>query len=135
AFAVATQSKGRKPRAGEYLFRRGANVSQVVATLLEGKAVLHSIAIPEGLTSDQIVSRLTENELLSGEIREVPAEGTLLPDTYRVERGMSRMALLKQMQEKQRAVVDRIWAQRDPDLPIKSPRELIVLASIVEKET
>jgi UPF0755 protein len=120
---------------GEYAFKAGVSLRDVEKELLSGKVVLHSITIPEGLTSDQVVQRLTDNDVLSGEIKEAPREGSLLPETYKFARGETRTALLAKMARDQAKVVDEIWAKRAPDLPIKSPGELVTLASIVEKET
>lgn len=122
-------------RAGEYLFKASISPREALDVLTSGKPVLHSVLIPEGLTSEQIVARLKENELLTGEVTQTPREGALLPDTYRVERGTSRQRLLQTMAEKQREELNRIWARRVPDLPIRTPQELVTLASIVEKET
>ena len=134
-FAVLTTGKGDQLKAGEYLFKQRASVSQVVSTLIEGRSILHSVTIPEGLTSEQIIARLMENEVLSGDVREIPPEGSLLPDTYRVPRGMQRQQVIARMQDEQRKVLNQIYARRTPDSPIKSARELVILASIVEKET
>ena len=134
-FAVMTSTKGDKLKAGEYLFKQQASVAQVVATLAEGKSILHSVTIPEGLTSEQIVARLMDNEILTGDIREVPAEGSLLPDTYRVERGMQRQQMVARMQDAQRRMLSEIFAKRASDNPVKTARELVIMASIVEKET
>jgi UPF0755 protein len=122
-------------RAGEYLFKAGISPREALEVLTSGRPVLHSITIPEGLTSEQIVGRLRENELLSGDITSTPREGSLLPDTYRVERGTSRQRVIQLMTEKQREELNRIWARRVPDLPLRTPAELVTLASIVEKET
>ncbi|MBN9064713.1 MAG: aminodeoxychorismate lyase [Rhizobiales bacterium 65-9] len=134
-FTHFTRSHGEHLKAGEYMFKPRMTIPQVVSLLLEGKSILHSISIPEGLTSEQIVGRLVESDVLTGEIRETPPEGSLLPDTYRVERGMSRSRLIAQMQEGQRKALNEIWARRSPEIPVRSARELVVLASIVEKET
>jgi len=99
-----------KIKAGEYLFRREASLGEVMDTLVEGKSVLHSLLIPEGLTSEQIVERIRDNDVLSGEIRDVPREGTLLPETYKFTRGMSRSQLLDRMAQDQARVVREIWA-------------------------
>lgn len=122
-------------KAGEFLFKAHTNIEDAIDTLIEGKAILHAITVPEGLTSEQIMSRLNDNDVLSGEAREIPREGALLPDTYKFERGMTRQQLLNVMQAKQREVLNQIWARRSPDLPIKTPQELVILASVVEKET
>lgn len=122
-------------RAGEYLFKANISPREALDVLTSGRPILHSISIPEGLTSEQIVARLRENELLDGEITRIPPEGSLLPDTYRVERGWSRQRLIQQMTDKQREELNRIWSRRVADLPLRTPQELVTLASIVEKET
>ena len=133
--ALVLEGNRSKVRAGEYLFRKNASLRDVIDTLVSGKEILHSISIPEGLTSEQIVQRLRDNEFLTGDINDMPKEGTLLPDTFRVSRGMARGDLIRKMQEEQKRVLEQIWARRLPDLPVRSPYELVTLASIVEKET
>ncbi len=136
-FKLALWSEGRwsAVRAGEYLFKAHASARDVMDTLVSGRQILHSVTVPEGLTSEQIIQRLKDNEFLAGDVREVPREGVLLPETYRVARGMSRTEILKKMQDDQTKLVDQIWTRRAADLPLKSKYELITLASIVEKET
>ncbi len=124
-----------KPRAGEYLIKKEASISEIVKTLESGKAIVHKITIPEGLTSEQIVERVIENDILSGEIKDTPREGTLLPDTYTFERGYSREQMLKSMRAAQDKLLKDVWARRAPDVPVKTPLEMVTLASIVEKET
>jgi UPF0755 protein len=120
---------------GEYLFPKQASLRQVVDTIIEGKVVQHSFTLAEGLTSDQLVQRLLENDVLTGNIREIPREGTLLPETYRFTRGMTREQMIKRMQDAQRRAVQEIWDRRMADLPLRSPEQLVILASIIEKET
>ncbi|MGB7090774.1 MAG: endolytic transglycosylase MltG [Methylovirgula sp.] len=122
-------------RAGEYLFRQSASMHDVIDTLVNGKQILHLVTVPEGLTSEQIVNRLRSNDLLMGDIREIPKEGTLLPETYKIPRGMARADLVRRMQEDQKRLVEQIWARRASNLALHSPYELVILASIVEKET
>ena len=133
--ALFVEGARSKLRAGEYLFKQGASLQDVMDTLVSGKQILHPITIPEGLTSEQIVQRLRDSDVLTGDIREVPKEGTLLPDTYKVARSDSRNNILKKMQDDQRRFVEQVWARRSPDLPVKTPYELVTLASIVERET
>ncbi len=128
-------SGGQPLRAGEYEFKQHASLKAVRETLVSGRPVQHRISIPEGLTSEQIVQRLRENDILEGEIRNIPREGSLLPDTYAFERGTSRERLLARMESEQRRVLQEIWSRRSPDIPLKNPAELVILASIVEKET
>jgi UPF0755 protein len=120
---------------GEYQFKQAVSLKDVRDILVEGKSILHSVTIPEGLTSEQIVNRLRENDILVGDIRTVPREGALLPDTYRFGRGFSREQLIARMEAEQRKVLQEIWARRSPDLPLRAPADLVILASIVEKET
>jgi UPF0755 protein len=120
---------------GEYEFRKNASLRDVIATIVEGKVVQHAVTIPEGLTSEQIVARLTDNDIFAGSVREVPREGTLLPETYKFPRGTTRDQVIQRMQQTQKRVLAEIWERRNPDVPIKSPEALVTLASIIEKET
>lgn len=126
--------RGEALKAGEYIFKPGVTMPAVLDAMVEGRVVQHQITIPEGLTSQQVVDRLNDSDLLSGPTR-VPLEGTLLPETYAVVRGQPRQDIIKRMSADQQKVVADIWAKRAPDLPLKSPEELVILASIVEKET
>jgi peptidoglycan lytic transglycosylase G len=120
---------------GEYEFPPHASIANVVDTIVEGKVVQHSVTVAEGLTSQQIVAHLLENTSLTGQIKEIPGEGTLLPDTYKFTRGMTREQVVHRMQQEQQRVVKEIWDHRMTGLPLKSPQDLVTLASIVEKET
>jgi UPF0755 protein len=122
-------------KAGEFLFKREASLTDVIDTIANGRAIEHSITIPEGLTSEQIVTRLNESDLLVGTIAGIPPEGSLLPDTYKIQRGTSRDALVARMQRDQKRVLTEIWAKRAKDLPVRTPTDLVTLASVVEKET
>ncbi len=130
----AYQQQGRL-KAGEYAFPAGISMRGVMNMLVSGKAILHQITFPEGLTSQQIVDRLKANEFLTGAVAGVPDEGTLLPETYSFTRGAARGQILEQMKSAHAKALDEIWAGRDKDLPFDEPRQLVTLASIVEKET
>ena len=131
-FALKARSE-LKP--GEYSFAKNASLRDVIGTIVEGKVVQHAVTIPEGLTSEQIVARLTDNDIFAGSVREMPREGSLLPETYKFPRGTTRDQVIQRMQQTQKRVLAEIWDRRNPDVPIKSPEQLVVLASIVEKET
>src|ERR1700712_4607199 len=131
-FALKARSE-LKP--GEYSFQKNASLREVIGTIVEGKVVQHAVTIPEGLTSEQIVARLTDNDIFAGTIREIPNEGTLLPETYKFPRGTSREQVIQRMQQSQKRVLAEIWERRNTDIPIKTPEQLVTLASIVEKET
>jgi UPF0755 protein len=122
-------------KAGDYLFEPGQSMRGVAEELDEGKSVLFAVSVPEGLTSHQIVERLKSEPILSGEIAAVPGEGTLLPDTYKVPRGMGRQALIDMMQAEGRQFLEKAWAARSPGLPLRTPKEALILASMIEKET
>jgi UPF0755 protein len=122
-------------KAGEYQFKAHASLRDVVATMVEGKVVAHQVSIPEGLTSQQIVARLSQDDVLTGDLKEPPREGSLLPDTYNFTRGVTRALMIERMQQAQQRVVRDIWDHRSPDLPLKTPDQLVVLASMVERET
>jgi UPF0755 protein len=122
-------------KAGEYLISAHASMHDVMDTLVSGKGILYSVTIPEGLTSQQIVDRLNANEVLVGDISEVPPEGSLLPDTYGFSRGDTRENILNRMRRERDRVITEIWSRRAPDLPITTLDELVALASVVEKET
>jgi UPF0755 protein len=135
SLALLFEGARSKLKAGEYLFKQGASLQDVIDEIVQGRAVLHALTIPEGLTSRQIVERLRAEEALAGDIHEVPREGALLPETYKFQRGDSRDKLLQKMARDQKQMVDDIWRRRAPDLPLASPYDLVTLASIVEKET
>src|SRR5208282_1674268 len=122
-------------KAGEYQFRAHASLRDVIATIVDGNVVTHQISLPEGLTSEQIVARLLDDDVLTGNIKEIPREGSLLPDTYNFTRGVTREQMIQRMQQAQQRMIKEVWDRHSPDLPIKTPEQLVVLASIVEKET
>ena len=132
--AIVMKSRGGL-KSGEYNFSHHASLADVVETLIEGKVVQHVLTLPEGLTSEQIVARLLENGALTGQIKEIPREGSLLPETYKFTRGMTRAQLIERMQHDEKILLKEAWEHRSPDLPLKTPEELVTLASIVEKET
>jgi UPF0755 protein len=134
----AAWMEGGKPvqlKAGEFEVKQNASIRQLVDLLSEGRTVSYRITVPEGLTSHQIVERLKADQNLSGEITAPPAEGALLPETFIVPRGASRQAVLDTMAAEQKKALEKAWAQRRKDVPLKKPEEAVILASIVEKET
>ncbi|MEM6461953.1 MAG: endolytic transglycosylase MltG [Pseudomonadota bacterium] len=123
-------------KAGEYEIKAGASMRDVMELLRSGLSVQYSVTIPEGLTVHQIFERVAENPDLTGDLpEEMPAEGTLRPETYKFTRGTTRIEVIEQMRASQNALVNQIWARREPGLPINSKEEMLILASIVEKET
>ncbi len=102
---------------------------------VDDKDLRYRVTLAEGVTSWQVVEMLRRTEFLEGTIDEIPAEGSLAPDSYEVVRGDDRAALVKAMQDRQAKVLAELWAERAPDLPYASAEEALIMASIVEKET
>lgn len=127
--------EARALQAGEYAFAPEISMKEVAELIAGGRTVVHRLTVPEGLTSVEVVALLNDAEPLDGEIAEVPADGSLLPETYHFHRGDSREAVLQRMAEAMSAALAELWPQRAENLPLNSPEEALVLASIVEKET
>jgi UPF0755 protein len=135
AAALLRGLTGDHLKPGEYEFTEKASIADVLATIVDGRALTHKISVPEGWTSAMAAARLTENPVLTGEITKMPPEGALLPDTYVFRRGMTRQKLLDEMVKAQSELLDRLWEARNPATILKSKEEAVALASIVEKET
>ncbi len=121
-------------RAAEFSFPPKATIADVLAILRTAKPVEHRITIVEGLTAKQIVALLLASEAASGPV-ETPPEGSALPQTYEFERGMAREAILNRARAAMDKELAAAWAARAPNLPLASPRDMLTLASIVERET
>lgn len=125
----------RALKAGEYAIPARASMFAVMEILREGKALLHRITVPEGLTTAQALRIVANDPVLTGEITVRPGEGRLLPDTYLFTRGETRDALVSRMVDAQAALIDQLWPGRDRKLPYSTREQALTLASIVEKET
>lgn len=122
-------------RAGEYAFAAHTSPRAAADLLISGRTVVHRLTVPEGLTSAEIVALVTGADALAGEVDAVPPEGSLFPETYFYSWGDSRADLLRRMETAMKQALDEAWAARSLDLPLASPREALILASIVERET
>lgn len=121
-------------RFGLYRFRRGEAPAEVLARLQRGDVLQLFLTIPEGLPSVLVHERLMAAERLTGEV-EVPAEGSVLPDTWAYRPGETRAAVLARMQAAMTATLAELWEGRSSAAAVASPEEAVILASIVEKET
>ena len=101
----------------------------------EESDVTYAVVAAEGVTSWQITQGLNNIDALTGEVDEVPAEGTLAPDSYEFRVGDAAQAVLQRMKDRQEVILAEAWAQRQDGLPVQTPEEALILASIVEKET
>ncbi|MBY6081535.1 endolytic transglycosylase MltG [Ruegeria arenilitoris] len=95
----------------------------------------YRVSLAEGVTSWQVVEGLKAVDALTGEVSEIPPEGMLAPDSYEISPGDERTALLQKMQDRQQERIARVWETRQDGLPLSSPEEMLILASIIEKET
>ncbi len=139
----------RRLKAGSYAVEPGASPRELLDKMVRGDETLEAVTLIEGWTFAQVRTALTRAPGLRQTLQGVddaalmqvlgspgtPAEGWFFPDTYRYGRGASDKAVLQRAHAAMKSRVDRAWAQRQADLPIKSPAEALVLASIVEKET
>ena len=122
-------------KAGEYEFPKYASMRQVLDTLVEGKSIEHKVTLAEGLTTQQIVDKIIANPDLHGDITEIPAEGSLLPDTYKFGKNDTRQDIIERMRAAQAKFLAKVWEERDAEIVVTTPEEALILASIVEKET
>lgn len=135
-FRIAAKLRANNQlRAGEYAFQPGMNVMDVTEMMRLGKTVVRQITVAEGLTSFDIVNIVNSTPALTGEVKVIPEEGSLWPETYNYTYNDSRDDVIARMKKDAAAALDRLWQERDPSIPLRSPREALILASIVEKET
>ncbi|QIG53210.1 endolytic transglycosylase MltG [Altererythrobacter sp. BO-6] len=121
-------------QAGEFELKPGMSQADILRAFQQGDVIRRFVTIPEGMPSIMVFERLMAEDLLTGEIA-VPPEGSVLPDTYDFERGEPRAAVLARMQGAMTEYLDEAWEKRSPDAAVKSKREAVILASIIEKET
>ena len=120
--------------AGEYEFQPGISMEDVLAQLVAGKTVLRFVTIPEGLTSHEATALVAAAVGMKG-IADVSAEGSILPETYTFTLDENRAVLVGRMKQAMKDTVAELWAKRAEGLPVNTPEEAVILASIVEKET
>lgn len=122
-------------KAGEYLFEPHVSMEQVLDKLVRGDVLYHKVTIPEGYTMGQIVSLFASEELLSGVLEKMPEEGFILPETYTFQKGENRAEIIQKAEKAMQQKLEKIWENRDEGLPYQSMHDLLVMASIIEKET
>ena len=132
--AAKVTGAARGLKAGEYEFANRASMAQILDAIRHGRIVRHWITIPEGLTSDMVMDILTKSEVLTGSAA-TPPEGAILPETYEVQRGEDRAAVLQRMMDDRDKLLNQLWAARQSGLPYQTKEDAVTMASIVEKET
>ncbi len=126
---------GAQLKAGEYELKPGMSFKDVLDLLVSGKVVLHKIRLPEGKTTAQLLEIIVAEPLLTGELPDDIKEGSLMPETYTFHKGAKRSEIVKHAQNAMKKALKRVWKYRDSNLPLKDKQELLILASIIEKET
>lgn len=122
-------------KAGDFIVPAHASMAEVYKELTEGNPLRYAVVIPEGWTVWQAIQRINADDRLTGVIGQLPPEGSILPGSYDYMPGDSRQSVLEKMQLAMTQALAEVWETRQPDLPLASPAELLILASIVEKET
>ncbi len=122
-------------KAGEYEIPAGSSIEDILFQLEEGKVVQRQVTVREGLTSYQVLLLLSGVDDLGEADGKVPAEGSLLPETYSYSKGQNVEQMVSLMQSMMVQTIDELWDRRASDLPITTKEEAVILASIVEKET
>jgi len=125
----------KKLKAGEYVFVPKMSLVEVMQQIADGDIFYRRITLPEGLTTIQILELIMSEPLLSDEVTVEVKEGELLPETYSFMRGDSRNSIVLQAKKAMQNTLDEVWSTREDKLPLKRKEDLLVLASIVEKET
>jgi UPF0755 protein len=119
---------------GEFAIPAGSSAATILDTLQHGQVIRRFVTVPEGLPSIMVYEKLMAEPLLTGPIP-VPAEGSVLPDTYDFERGESRVKVLARMQSAMTKYLAEIWSKRKSGIAVTTPQQAVTLASSVEKET
>ncbi len=125
---------GAPIRAGEFMLPKRASAARVLTTIQGDEVLRRFITVPEGMPSIMVHERLMAQVHLTGDLA-VPAEGSVLPESYDFERGESRQGVVLRMQAAMSRTLAELWAKRGPDTVARTPQEAVILAAIVEKET
>jgi UPF0755 protein len=133
-FQARIFGSGEPIKAGEYEFPARASHAQILSLLQNARTLQRLVTIPEGLPSVLVHERLMKAPTLVGDVP-VPEEGSVLPNSYSYQRGEARSTVLARMQAAMARTLADLWAKRAPTTVVASPREAVILASIVEKET
>ena len=133
AFAGLTAWQGPL-RSAEFLFPKNASLAAVLAVLRAGRPVQHLLTIPEGVTASRIAMLVADASALVGDV-ETPAEGEVLPESYAYVLGVQRSVVMARAARSMAARLGDAWRSRAADVTLRSPREMLILASMVERET
>ena len=135
-FILVLRLKGfhNKIKFGEYMIPKTSSIKEIVEKIVSGVSVQHTITIPEGLSTASVIALINSNPKIKGNFINDTDEGMLAPNTYSFDMTTEKVDLLMKMRDEQKKILDSAWNKRAPDLPLKNTFELLILASIVEKE-
>jgi len=133
--AAGLSARGSALKAGEYEFPAHVSVLQALEIVAAGRMVKHRLTVPEGLTTAEVLALVRDAPALDGDVGPPPGEGELLPDTYVYSYGETRQELIERMRRAMAHTLAHLWKERRHDLPLSSPQDALILASVVEKET
>jgi UPF0755 protein len=134
-FGVRFLDLSRSLQAGEFAFAAGITMREAAEHIASGRTVVYRLTVPEGETTKAVLDLLEANSLLSGPMPASLAEGELLPETYHFSRNASREEVAERMRKSMTDLLAELWPKRAEGLPLATPEEAVILASIVEKET
>ena len=136
-FELGVRASGNtlRVKSGEYNFPRHVSPKLAMDILTDGQTVARRFVAPEGMTSQQLIDLMDKYIGLTGEVKTIPPNGTLLPETYNYAYGDTKESLVQRMQEAMTKTVEELWANRDKTVPFNTIQEAVIMASIVEKET
>ncbi len=121
-------------KSGEYAFTSRISPLQILRKLATGKSIIHKLKIPEGSMVSEIIEIINSQELLDGTISNNIPEGYLMPSTYFYSYGDKRENIIDKMRKAMSNALDEVMPKLSPNSPLKSRKDVLILASIVEKE-
>ncbi len=135
-FILVVRLKGfhDKIKFGEYMIPKTASIKDILDAVITGVSFQNKIMIPEGLSTISVIHRINDDPRIKGDLIRFSEEGVLAPDTYSFDITTKKKDLFLKMRNNQKRILEVAWDNRDPDLPLKNALELLILASIVEKE-
>ncbi len=134
---LAQLIKGLDPkvRYGEYFFEKHISYYKIMHKMVRGNIFFRKVTVAEGLSTHSALSIINQSPGLIGQIPEKVSEGLMLPETYFYSYNDTKASIIKRMQDSMKKTINELWETRNPNIPIKSKEQAIILASIVEKET
>ena len=135
-FIIVVRLKGfqDKIKFGEYMIPKTASIKEILDAVITGVSVQNKITIPEGLSTTLVINRINNDLRIRGDFISFSEQGMLAPNTYNFDITTNKKDLLVKMRNNQERILEAAWENRDPDLRLKNALELLILASIVEKE-